>query len=34
MIATNSNLVADVYKALANTQCPPIGQPRKRLKLS
>jgi speckle-type POZ protein len=34
MIVSHPNLVADVYKALANQQCPPFGQARKKFKTS
>ncbi len=34
MVTSHPNLVADVYKALASQQCPPLGQARKRFKAS
>lgn len=34
MITTHSHLIAEVFRALATQQIPPIGPPRKRVKQS
>jgi len=34
MIATHPHLIAEAFRALATQQIPPIGPPRKRVKMS
>lgn len=34
MITTHSHLIAEAFRALATQQIPPIGPPRKRVKMS